>query len=186
MAALDLIRAMNHSSEYPLGAAPGHVRLFTLSAAPILGLTGAAKVWSAFGSSRLLLVHDPVLGVGFGHLMLGVGLIEVALAAFCLLGRRPWRAAMLVTSLASSFAGYRVSLFLIGWRKPCSCLGSLADALHVPPRLADTVMVGVLAYLLLAGYTVLLLGKQRSTLRSSEARTADHAPGDNGAAAQPQ
>ena len=33
--------------------------------------------------------------------------------------------------------------------KPCSCLGHITDALHIPPQTADTAMKIILAYLLI-------------------------------------
>jgi hypothetical protein len=40
----------------------------------------------------------------------------------------------------------------VGWHKPCSCLGNLTDALHIPPQTADTAMKIILAYLLIGSY----------------------------------
>jgi hypothetical protein len=51
---------------------------------------------------------------------------------------------------------------LVGYHKPCSCLGNLTDALHIPPPMADTAMKIILAYLLIGSYATLFwLWRQR-------------------------
>jgi hypothetical protein len=60
------------------------VRWFCLSAGLILLLTGLAKVLSTLGISRMLDVVDPVFGLKFRHLFMGVGLLELR-AAFLIL-----------------------------------------------------------------------------------------------------
>ncbi|MGH7977270.1 MAG: hypothetical protein ACREC8_11490, partial [Limisphaerales bacterium] len=64
--------------------------------------------------------------------------------------------------LATNFFIYRLGLIHIGYHKPCSCLGTLTDALHIPAQTADTAMKIILAYLLIGSYTALLwLWRQR-------------------------
>jgi len=41
------------------------MKWFVISAGLILGLTGLAKLWSAFGDVRLLAVGDPIVGIQF-------------------------------------------------------------------------------------------------------------------------
>lgn len=59
-------------------------RWFCHSAGLILLLTGLAKVLSTLGISRMLDVVDPVFGLKFRHLFMGVGLLELG-AAFLIL-----------------------------------------------------------------------------------------------------
>ena len=59
------------------------LRSVTVSAGLILGLTALAKLWTAFGDVRLLTVADPIVGISFKHLMLTVGVMELAIAAVC-------------------------------------------------------------------------------------------------------
>jgi len=66
------------------GSGPAIHRSFALSSGLILGLTGIAKVWTAFGQVKLLTVPDPIVGISFKHLMLAVGVAELVIAAVCL------------------------------------------------------------------------------------------------------
>jgi len=138
----------------------GHsiTRSFCLSAGALLALTGLAKVVSALGDSKFLTVVDPILGVQFGSLTLLVGLAEIAIAAYCFFGRRQTVSLALVAWMSTNFLAYRLGLWWIGWKKPCSCLGNLTDALHISPQLADSIMKVVLAYLLIGSYGLLLWG----------------------------
>ena len=122
---------------------------FVLSAGAILTITGVAKIWSAFGSSKLLAVIDPIFSVQFGQLFLGVGAVEIGIALVCFFGKRQALDLMLVAWLSTGFALYRLGLWWMDWHRPCSCLGNLTDALHISPQAADNIMKMVLAYLLI-------------------------------------
>ena len=132
-----------------------YTRNYILSASAILALTGAAKVWSAFGNAKLLAVADPIVGITFGHLMLVVGMAEIVIALFCFFGKSQKVALGLVAWLATNFVVYRLGLWWVGYHKPCSCLGNLTDALHISPQTADTAMKILLSYLFIGSYTAL-------------------------------
>jgi len=136
----------------------GHVCMFWVirSAVVLLAIAGLAKVWSAIGRSKVLTVVDPVTGLQFGHLMLAVGLLELAIAGVCLFGKAQKLSLALIAWLATNFVVYRLGLWWMGWHKPCSCLGNLTDALHLSPTAADNLMKVILAYLLLGSYGALL------------------------------
>ena len=129
---------------------------FSSIAGAILLTTGVAKLWSAVGDSKFLAVVDPIIGLTFGHLMLAVGLVEFVVALVCLFSKRQTLALGLVAWISTNFVVYRLGLWWIGWKKPCSCLGNLTDALHISPQLADNIMKIVLAYLLIGSYGLLL------------------------------
>ena len=141
---------------------------FILSAGAILALTGVAKVWSAFGNSKLLAVADPIIGITFGHLMLVVGMVEIVIALFCFFGKSQKVALGLVAWLATNFLVYRLGLWWVGYHKPCSCLGNLTDALHISPQIADTAMKIILGYLLLGSYLALFSLLKNSTLAAHQ------------------
>ena len=128
---------------------------FILSAGVILALTGAAKLWSALGSARVLGLVDPITGITFRQLFVGVGMAEIIIALVCFRSRRPIPALALVAWLSTVFLIYRLGLWWMGWHGPCSCLGNLTDALHISPQAADNIMKAVLAYLLVSSYTLL-------------------------------
>lgn len=129
---------------------------YLLSAAIILVATGLAKLWSAFGSVRLLVVADPIAGIPFRWLLLAVGGVELLIAGVCFFSRHQRLATLLVAWLATNFLVYRLGLWWMGWHKPCGCMGSLTSALHLSEQAADNIMKGVLAYLLLGSYGLLV------------------------------
>ena len=131
------------------------VRRFVISVAAILALTGIAKMWSAFGGAKVLVIADPILGLQFGHLMIAVGGFELAVAGMCLFSKSQRLPLIFVAWLSTNFVVYRLGLSWMGWHRPCNCLGNLTDALHISPQLADNIMKGVLAYLLIGSYGIL-------------------------------
>jgi hypothetical protein len=130
-------------------------RLFLYSAAAILLLTAAAKFVSSFGHVTILQTRDPLTGLQFQDLFRIVGGIETVVALMCIFSKRIWLPAGSVAWLATSFLAYRIGLVAVGYHRPCSCLGNLTDALHIPPQTADTAMKIILAYLLLGSYATL-------------------------------
>jgi hypothetical protein len=59
----------------------------------------------------------------------------------------------------------------MGWHRACNCLGNFTDAIHVSPQIADNVMKGVLAYLLIGSYATLFwLWRQRKKATSLPAQ----------------
>jgi hypothetical protein len=135
---------------------PMHLRrIFVITAGAMLACTAVAKVWSAFGNANLLGVADPILGIQFRHVILGAGLVEFLAALVCFYGRTYKTAVKLIAWLATNFAVYRFGLWWIGWERPCACLGSLTDAIHISPQLADNIMKVVLSYLLIGSYGLL-------------------------------
>lgn len=128
---------------------------FIHAAVTILAFTGIAKVWSAFGRTKLLGVDDPITGIQFGHLILTVGILELVIAGICLFGKSQRLPLGLIAWLATNFVVYRLGLWWMGWKKPCNCLGNLTDALHISPQLADNIMKVILVYLLIGSYGLL-------------------------------
>ena len=140
--------------------------LFRLSAAAILTITGAAKVWSAFGSAGILKNIDPILGLQFGRFIFSVGVLEFVVAGVCLLASPQIISAGIIAWFATILLVYRLGLWWIGWHRPCSCLGNLTDAIHIPPQTADTAMKIILAYLLIGSYgTLFWLWRQSINIR---------------------
>ncbi len=145
-----------HVARLERGNANALAKWFVSSAGVILAITGIAKVWSAFGNTKLLAVVDPVLGVQFRHLMLAVAVAELAVAFVCLFTKKTTLSTILVAWLSTNFVVYRLGLWWMDWHRPCNCLGNLTDALHISPQLADNIMKVILAYLLIGGYALLI------------------------------
>jgi hypothetical protein len=121
-------------------------------------LTGAAKILADFGGAKLLSGVDPILGITYKHLLPMVGLMELAVAVVCLVGRiRLAIKTAMVAWLATNFLVYRLGLWCIGWEHPCACMGNLAAALHLSDQQADLIMRGILVFLLAGSYGLLLV-----------------------------
>jgi len=127
-----------------------------LSAGGVLATTALGKALSAIGPARALDAADPLIGIPFRQLLLLVALAELLVAFFCLFTDKRRFNLLAVAWLSTNFLVYRLGLWFIGWRRPCGCMGSLAGALHLSDQAADNIMKGVLAYLLLGSYGILL------------------------------
>jgi hypothetical protein len=138
--------------------------MFVISAGVILVVTGIAKVWSGLGNSKFLAVVDPIIGIKFGQLMLAVGVAEIGIALVCFFSKRQTLALSLVAWMSTNFVVYRLGLWWMDWKKPCSCLGNLTDALHISPQAADNITKVLLAYLLIGSYGLLIWQWKRSRL----------------------
>jgi hypothetical protein len=158
----------NQTGQSVVACGSGSLKGFSASAVVFLIVTGAAKVWTAFGNVKLLTVADPIVGISFKHLMLVVGLAEIVIALVCFFSKRQTLALALVAWLATNFVVYRFSLSWIGWKKPCNCLGNLTDALHISPQAADNIMKVVLAYLLIGSYGLLIWQWREARRRRAE------------------
>lgn len=138
------------------------IRCFSFIAALLLFGAACAKLISSFGGGRILQYPDPILGIPFWQIFWLSGILELAVASICFFAKRVELKSGLVAWLATSFLLYRLGLMWIGYSKPCSCLGNLTDALHIPPQTADTAMKIILAYLLIGSYASLFwLWRQR-------------------------
>lgn len=129
---------------------------FVASAGLVLAITGMAKVWSAFGSVKLLAVADPITGMAFRWLLLLVGLLELVIAGVSFFSKNKRLATLLVAWLSTNLLVYRLGLWWMGWHRPCGCMGNLTSALHLSEQAADNIMKVVLAYLLIGSYGLLL------------------------------
>jgi Methylamine utilisation protein MauE len=131
------------------------VRFFEISAASLLLATAVAKFISSSGNAKILNMPDTILRIHYRYLFILIGLIEVAVAWCCIFDRS--KIGLLgITYLSTNYLIYRLGLLWSGYHKPCSCLGNLTDALHIPPQTADTAMKIILAYFLIGSYGILL------------------------------
>ncbi|HEX5398267.1 MAG TPA: hypothetical protein VFY06_04390 [Verrucomicrobiae bacterium] len=145
---------VNHSKQDDVGIRL--IRIFLFSAGVVLMVTAVAKLGSALGRERILGKYDPLFAVSYRTLFILAGILEMAASLGCLFVKSVVTRLGLVAWLATMFVIYRFSLNWIGYVRPCPCLGSLTAAIHLSPQVADTVLKGVLAYLLLGGYGGLL------------------------------
>jgi hypothetical protein len=156
---------VNHlsDSDKPFG---GNVwkcaRYFVFSAGIIFLITAIAKTISAFGKAGILYDPDPFLNISFRHLMLLAALLELLVSGMCLNSNKTYLCLKLVAWLSTLFAVYRIGLWYSGWHRPCICMGTVVDALPIPPQVADSIMKLLLAYLLLGSCVMLLLLRKQN------------------------
>jgi hypothetical protein len=137
-------------------------RFFIYSSAVILLLTAGAKFIGSAGHEKILMERDPIIGISIRNLILIAASTELAVAVVCFYDKEIWIPVTLIAWLSTNLLGYRIIRALIGYKKPCSCLGNLTDALHISPETADTVMKIILTYLLIGSYATLFwLWRQR-------------------------
>jgi hypothetical protein len=133
----------------------------------ILAFTAVGKLVSSGGSARALQTIDPLIGLPFGKVFLCAGLVEVVVAHYVLKWTDTLSRAGLVAWISTCFLVYRIGLMWVGWHKPCGCMGTFTEALHLSPQTADTIMKFVLAYLLLGSYACLLVFWKRGARAGS-------------------
>jgi hypothetical protein len=143
--------------------------IFIRSVIVILALTALAKLISASGGPRALDATDPLLMLTYRQLFLSVGMIELAIAAFLIFSSRQSLKVPVIAWLAANFTVYRVGLFWMGAKLPCSCLGTLTANLGISPHTADLWMKWVLAYLVL-GSAFFLIGRAVGSRNSLQDR----------------
>ncbi|MFM2296035.1 MAG: hypothetical protein RLZZ350_2448 [Verrucomicrobiota bacterium] len=128
---------------------------FVFSSALLLLATATAKLLSLSSGTKLLLAGDPIWGISFRHLLLAVAMLEIAIAAFCLIGKQQTAGLLAISWVSTLFLIYRVGLWHMDWKKPCGCMGNLTDAFKIDVHTADMVMKVILAYLLIGSYSTL-------------------------------
>src|SRR2546425_4681542 len=102
---------------------PARIRKFFFrSAACLLFLTAAAKIYSVTGHARMLSLSDSFLHVNNRVLMLVVAALEVATALYLLRGSRILMPALALFWLSGNFILYRIGSAALGIHY-CPCLG---------------------------------------------------------------
>jgi hypothetical protein len=131
-------------------------KLFICVSGWLLAATGSAKLISFTEHTNNLLTTDPIMQMQFRHLFFIMGIIELVVAILCLTRMRSNLSLIAIAWLSTCLLVYRLSMHWVGWRSPCPCLGNFVDLLHIPPKLADLLMVIVVMYLLIGSYACLL------------------------------
>jgi len=141
---------------------------FVRSARGIYLITGTAKIFSAFGRAKLLMLSDPVVGLPWKYLLLITGICELTVACIWVSEKYTKIPLLAITWLTTAISVYRFGMWWANADRPCGCLGGLTDALNISPRAADAVMRVLLIYLLVSAYSFIFLrwlrysGEQRN------------------------
>jgi hypothetical protein len=138
------------------------INVFVVSCGFLLFLTAFAKFFSAAGHAGILHEPDPIFSITFRHLFYAVGCVELSLSIICLLGDCLELRLLFLASLSTCFVIYRIGMNWINYHRPCPCLGTLTETLHVSPQTADTAMKYISAFIVIGSYCSLYwLWKQR-------------------------
>ena len=129
--------------------------IYSRTVAIILIITGLAKIAAVTGEGMIFNHLDPVFGIAISKLLVVAGIIELAIGIILCISKSMIVKAFLTAWLSALLLLYRMGLWMIGWRSPCSCLGNITDAIHISPNTADNIMKSVLAYLLIGSYGIL-------------------------------
>lgn len=141
------------------------VKSFICSAGILFAITAVSKFISSFGSAGILQASDPILTISFRIVFRIVGSVELVTALFCFFGKPVILQTGLIALLTTNFVVYHLGVILLGYHKPCPCLGNLTDALHISPHTAGTVMEIILTYLLITSYVMLFwLWRNKSSI----------------------
>jgi len=124
-------------------------RCFIFSAGIVMLITSYAKVITAIGSDQILHEADPIFKLHYRSLLLIIGGLEFIIGLLALFERKWGWSAIAIVWIASCFGIYRVGLSWVGWHKPCSCLGTITDTIHLSPNTVEWILRAVIAYLAL-------------------------------------
>jgi hypothetical protein len=131
-------------------------QIFVRNVGWLLSATGLAKLVGFFGHAPVLGLREPIMQIPFRELFLVAGMVELAVAVFCLTTKRLNLSMAIIAWLSAVFLAYRASLTWVGWKMPCPCLGNFVEILHVPPMIANLIMKIVIIYMLVGSYSHLL------------------------------
>ena len=122
----------------------------------MLWIAAIGKIVSLTKGGLVFERYDPIFHIKYRFLFGFVSVLEIIVALICFFGRRIALQAGALVLLASDILLYRLGLVVVNYHRPCSCLGSFTDALHISPGTADNLMKAVLVYLIAGGYGALI------------------------------
>lgn len=120
---------------------------YILSVGVLLFVTGIAKIVSALGKTKVLVMPDPIFNIPYNDFLISIGLIELIIATFCLTSANRKSALVLVAVLSLNILAYRTGLWFIHWRGYCPCMGTIFQTIHLSRYQADFLMRSVVLYL---------------------------------------
>lgn len=135
----------------------GNTRRLIIFSAIILLVTATAKILSYVLFRGSWETRDPVFMLPTNAVLLGVAIIEIAVAIYCLRSREETSALIALAWISTCFLLYRGVLVLIGTNLMCPCLGTLFSRLPIRGKTTDQLIVALLGYLLIASYGPLII-----------------------------
>ena len=133
-------------------------RIYLKSTALLLVFTAVSKLMASLGGAEVLNQPSPVFGaISNRQILVGAASLEVfvSIVVWVRLDRGLWAPA-LVLALGTLFLAYRLALWALDFRGYCGCLGTLGDALHLNEGQANFITRGILLYLLVGSYLLVV------------------------------
>jgi len=137
---------------------------FIKSAVFIFAITAGLKAVAATGEQGLLGAKDPLFSfITTRQLMVLTAVLEIGLIILLTSPIQAIHKVLLIGTLATTFAFYRIVLLLIGYRGPCACLGSLTAWMGLTDSQVMVLTWGLALYLLFGSYICLFKDVFRQT-----------------------
>ena len=131
------------------------MRPFIYSAGGILLAAALIRFVIATGSTPVLAMPDPMLGISIRFALLIVGGIELIFALICLFGENVKLQTGLLAWLSTCFALFWLGLLWMHCHLQGTCLGSLTDPLHLSRGVIGFIMQLLPLGLLIGSYAAL-------------------------------
>lgn len=129
-------------------------KLYFVSIAVLLLVTAVAKLFSATGSSKILEMSDPIFLVSYGHLMYGVAIMEMLVAAYSYLGRSDLLRALVILWMSTNFMLYRFGMQMLNIRL-CPCVGTLGDRIGLTTSQTQGILTALVVYMIIGSATII-------------------------------
>ncbi len=126
---------------------------FLWSSGTLLLMTGCIKIFSSFGTSRILDMQDELLLLHNRQLAIGAGVLEIVVAILLFRCRNTIFSAAILLWLTSNFVLYRIGMYVTGTTL-CPCLGGLYDKLGLKPEVAEATLKVMIVYFLVGSALV--------------------------------
>ncbi len=116
-----------------------------LTAGGLLFFVGAAEILGAFDPSQSLDLADPIFGISFRHLMLTVGIAQLAVSFILLFTNWKVRGLGVAAWVAANFLVFRIGLWNAGWHHAAGFMfGPIGFSAHTTDVLTSLLSVFLL------------------------------------------
>ena len=152
---------------------------FIFSAAIILFIAAAGKVYGAAGTADALNSPDPLIPLSTRYLFLATAFFDLFLSAFFLVkGGNQTLKLSAIAWLASNYLCYSIALWWNGSPNYFDCLSYLNGSLFLSPRVLSAVGLATLIWLAAGSYSFLFLGwlAHRKISRAAKAPAIKESP----------
>jgi len=131
-----------------------------ISGAVLLWL-GITNLTTGIVNAELYDLTDPVIGIQIRYTVLIFGALQTIVGFVCLLNAASGFSLILLSWLTMCLGVYRVGLATLGWPRPYHWISPLTAHWNVSSNLADLVVTGLLACIMVGSLILLVFGKTK-------------------------